>query len=258
MSLAIVRDGATASEGSGRALLSGRPVLFLPLLMVNTAAVWGQSGWFHSHVSPHVWTLAIALAVAVESIGIYLSQEAHDARMNDQAAATLQFAAYAVGFVAAGLNYSHFIGQGVATAVTFALMSAISPWLWSVRSRSMNRKRLTELGQSDKRGVKLSTSRKIWHPWMSLQVIRWAAWAGVTNPDDAVRGWELMSGDDDPVPVSGGPGRSSRTPAEWVAAADAIEAERPDLTQKQVAQQLGVSDTYLRRCRRATRKEGNQ
>lgn len=260
-------DGIRSSEGSRRAFLRERPVLFLPLLLVNGVACWGQAGWAYTNLLPRSWVLAVAFAVALESIGVYLSQEAHDARMNDQAAGMLQLGAYAMGATAGTLNYLHFSHNGTVTGATFAILSTISPWLWAIRSRSMSRRRLTDLGQSDKRGVKLSTSRKVWHPVKSVQVIRWAAWAGVTNPDDAVAGWELFAQTapvfrwrrrptpDDNTPVSGGGSvRNRRTPTEWVTEADRILADEPELTQHQIAERLGISDTYLRRCRRLTRE----
>jgi hypothetical protein len=170
--------------------------LLVPLVLVNAAAVWGQAGWAHEHLQPRSWWLALGFATAIETIGVYLALEAHDALMHDQAAAMLRVGSYGVGVLAGGLNYWHFAGARfapTATAVSFAVLSAISPWLWAIRSRAMNRARLVELGQIDKRGVKLSTSRKLWHPVKSLAVLSWASWAGVTEPDQAVRGWELSS-----------------------------------------------------------------
>lgn len=173
--------------------------LLLPLVLVNAAAVWGQAGWAYERVTPRLVAevtarvvLSLLFALSIESIGVYLSWEAHMARMNNEAAGLLQAAAYGVGAVAGWLNWDHWHvpGEDISAAVVFALLSAISPWLWAVWSRARNRARLAELGMTDPRGVKLSTSRKFWHPILSLRVVRWAAWSGEVNPGRAVAGWE--------------------------------------------------------------------
>lgn len=174
--------------------------LLLPLILVNAAAVWGQAGWAYTNITDPGWvnqariTLALVFALAIESIGVYLSWEAHEARMANQASGLLQAGAYAVGALAGWLNYQHFddvARSGIETqAVTFAALSAVSPWLWAVWSRARNRIRLAELELADTRGVKLSTNRKILHPVKSWKVTRWAAWAGEISPSVAVSGWE--------------------------------------------------------------------
>lgn len=180
--------------------------LLLPLVLVNAAAVWGQSGWAYDHVTRPAWdlgarvVLALLFALAVESIGVYLAWEAHGALMADQAAGLLRAGSYAVGGFAAWLNWEHWYrpGDELALPIAFAVLSGISPWLWAVWSRARNRQRLAELGLADARGVKLSTVRKILHPGRSWKVIRWAAWAGVTSPADAVSGWEIATGQAQP------------------------------------------------------------
>lgn len=173
--------------------------LLLPLVLVNAAAVWGQAGWAYERVTPRLVTeitarivLSLLFALSIESIGVYLSWEAHMARMNNEAAGLLQAGAYAVGGLAGWLNFDHWHvpGGDNSAAIVFALLSAISPWLWAVWSRARNRARLAELGMTDPRGVKLSTSRKFWHPILSLRVVRWAAWSGEVSPTRAVAGWE--------------------------------------------------------------------
>ena len=173
--------------------------LLLPLVLVNAAAVWGQAGWAYERVTPRLVTeitarlvLSLLFALSIESIGVYLSWEAHMARMNNEAAELLQAGAYSVGALAGWLNFDHWHQPGGdnSAAIVFALLSAISPWLWAVWSRARNRARLAELGMTDPRGVKLSTSRKLWHPILSLRVVRWAAWSGETSPTRAVAGWE--------------------------------------------------------------------
>jgi len=255
--------------------------LAVPLILVNAAAIWGQSGWAYEHITPAAWqplarlTLAVLFALAVESVGVYLAWEAHAALMADQAAGLLRLGSYGIGLLVGALNYAHFAGGGytpTAQAVAFGLLSAISPWLWAIRSRSLNRGRLAELGLIDERGVKLSTSRKLWHPWRSVAVMSWAAWAGVTSPSAAVAGWEAsrrkpedatedatetVSGqlvpavyatEEAPGESPGGAARSvvlSATEAQLIA--QALRAHQPDMTYDRIAQLVGRAPRSVQR-----------
>lgn len=255
--------------------------LAVPLVLVNAAAIWGQSGWAYEHITPAAWQplarlgLSILFALAVESVGVYLAWEAHAALMADQASGLLRLGSYGIGVLVGSLNYAHFAGGGytpTAQAIAFGLLSAISPWLWAIRSRSLNRGRLAELGLIDERGVKLSTSRKFWHPWRSLAVMSWAAWAGVTSPSAAVAGWEAsrrrngrvtedaspaLSGqgaplvgeaDDAPTDSPGGTGRAvvySRDEA--VMLARALKAAHPDMPHDRIADLVGRAPRSVQR-----------
>jgi hypothetical protein len=240
-------------------------------------AVWGQAGWAYEHLtSGGELGLAVALlfAAAVESIGVYLAWEAHAALMADQAAGLLRAGSYGVGGLVGALNYWHFASAGyapTAQAVTFGLLSAISPWLWAIRSRSMNRGRLAELDLVDVRGLKLSTSRKLWHPVRSLRLVRWAAWAGITNPATAVAGWEASVGRkaNRPTPVPAAPAEPDRhadagAPADEAAPGQeprqdirqaheiesvvcAIKAAYPSWSQRKIAAVAMTSPTNVRR-----------
>jgi len=255
--------------------------LAVPLILVNAAAIWGQSGWAFEHIAPTNWqpparfALAVVFALAVESVGVYLAWEAHAALMADQAAGLLRLGSYGVGVLVGALNYAHFTGGGyapTAQAVAFGLLSAISPWLWAIRSRSLNRGRLAELGLIDERGVKLSTSRKLWHPWRSVAVMSWAAWAGVTSPSAAVAGWEdsrrkpgsatkdaieTVSGqlipmadpaDDTPGESPGGTARAVvYSAAEAQLIAQALRAHQPDMTYDRIAQLVGRAPRSVQR-----------
>jgi len=192
-----VRDG---DEGAAR----GRVFLAVPLVLVNAAAVWGQAGWALTNITHGgIFGLIVAVlfALAVESIGVYLAFESHLALMADQAAGLLRVGSYAVGALAGALNFLHFREQSLATGIVFGALSAVSPWLWAIYSRARNRVRLAELDLVDQRGVKLSTSRKLWHPVRSMRVISWAAWEGETNPRAAVEGWERSRWDQAPGPT---------------------------------------------------------
>jgi hypothetical protein len=213
--------------------ISRRLVLLVPLVLVNAVAVWGQAGWAYNHITDPSWdprfrwALAFGFAAAVESIGVYLAWEAHSALMAGQSAGMLRGGSYAVGVLVGLLNYAHFAGDSYTPnpqAITFGLLSAISPWLWAIRSRSMNRDRLDELDMVDERGLKLSTSRKFWHPIRSIRVISWAAWAGVTKPAEAVARWEAENGI-----------KAGVIPAASVAVPDAPAASKATRTASEIA-----------------------
>lgn len=253
---APARAGADQAVGS-RPLLRAA-VTFLVLL--NTTAIYGQASWFRAHLSglpdgPAGWVVPVGVSLAIEMIGVYLMAMAHAAIMANQSAATLLFGGYSIGLTMGALNYSHFAptGRPNPSAATFGLLSAISPWLWRIYSRYVHRARLAELGQLDARGVRLGLNRQIWHPIKSLRVRSFAAWEGITSPEDAVRGWELMRGCED-APVSPAPA-AKRTAAEWVAMAESVRAAEPSLSWPEVAQRIGCSDRHLRTCRKSITKE---
>jgi hypothetical protein len=167
-------------------------VLAVPLGLVNLVALWGQAAWAHSNVTPS-WPAAWALAAAVELVGVWLALEAHHALMAGVAAAHLRLGAYAVAGAVAWLNYSHFAGPGMepnATAVTFAAMSAASPWLWMIRSRSRWREALAARGLADPRAVHFSGARKLLFPARTFMAFREAVWANITDPVEAVHAGE--------------------------------------------------------------------
>jgi hypothetical protein len=172
--------------------------LVVPIVLVNLIAVYGQGGWAYDNLVPadvrhHHPTVALLLslgfAVTVESVGIYLAVEAHLALMAGDASARLRFGSYAIGALVGVLNYAHFAGTGgspTALAITFGLLSSISPWLWAIRSRSLNRDRLRDLGQVDPRAVRFAPLRWVLFPRRTWLAFRAAVWAGVVRPADAI------------------------------------------------------------------------
>jgi hypothetical protein len=171
------------------------PPVFLVafLVLLNAVAMYGQAGWFREHITnhngPEDWIPAIGVALVVELVGVFLAGMAHATQMANQSAGTLRMGSYAVGLLVGALNFAHF-SANLATAITFGALSATSPWLWAIYSRYMHRDKLVELGLIDARGVKLSINRKFWHPIKSIRVMSYAAWAGTTDPEVAVRAWE--------------------------------------------------------------------
>lgn len=181
-----------------------RAVPYLPLVLVNLAAMTGQIGWALDHLEigePGTvlrWFVAAMFGATAESIALFLQYYANRALRNRDSAAMLYLGAFAVAALVASVNFSHwsnpkpneFFGTPNATAVVFALCSFASPWLWRIHSRAENREILKAAGEIDTRGVKLSLSRKLWHPWRSIGVISFSAWSGQTNPTEAVAEWE--------------------------------------------------------------------
>jgi hypothetical protein len=173
----------------------------VPLILVNIAGLVGQSIWTYQQLAKHFMTdhhelaavAAVLMGLAMESIAVYLAVQAHAAMMADQASGGLRMGSYAVGAVMAVINFNHFASapvDSVALGVMFGIASLTSPWLWAVDSKAAHRAQLAARGVVDPRGVKLSTVRKLWHPILSLKVVRWAAWAGEVHPERAVAGWE--------------------------------------------------------------------
>ncbi len=156
----------------------GRGVLVTILLLVNGAAMWGQAGWATDHIVPARWdwraglALALAFAAALELIGVYLALSADAAEDAGVPSGGIRLASYAQGIVSGALNASHF-GWFGAAGVAFGLMSAISPFLWSIQARI-------------RRGRPVAPSRRLWHPIRSIALIRHMAWEGITDEASAL------------------------------------------------------------------------
>lgn len=165
------------------------------LILVNTVAVYGQFAWAEGNlpsVTINGWSFplwAFLFAAALESIAIYLSYEAHKARMAGDSSAKLWAAAYGLALLAGGLNYWHWAGADhspTPAAVAFAAMSTLSPWLWGIRSRSLHRDELRDQGLIEPRSVKFSTARWLLHRQRTWAAFKAAVWAGETDPKKAV------------------------------------------------------------------------
>jgi len=164
--------------------------LIVPLLLVNTVAVYGQTQWAHKNLTPdsQYWLVAVGFAFAVESIGVYLAAEAHRALLAGDASLRLRLGSYGVGGLVGTLNYAHFapaLDEPNAKAIVFGVLSAISPYLWAIRSRSMSRDRLRALNLIDGRAVKFTAAQWLLFPIQSARAFRAAVWAGETNPSRA-------------------------------------------------------------------------
>jgi hypothetical protein len=167
--------------------------LFIPLVLVNAIAIFGQAEWGYDHLTHATLPMGIAIAVlfaaSVESIGFYLAVEAHAALMAGDASARLRMGSYFIGLLVGCLNYGHYAAahyRPTPTALAFGLLSSISPWLWSIRSRSMNREQLRQLGQIDPRAVRFSMLRWLLFPVQTTAAFRAAVWAGIVQPAEAI------------------------------------------------------------------------
>lgn len=240
--------------------------LVIPLLLVNTAAVYGQQGWAYDHLG-HDRLIAILFATAVESIGVYLAAEAHAALMAGDASARLRLGSYLVGLLVGTLNFAHFASHGYRAnpvALTFGLLSSISPLLWSIRSRSLNRDRLRELGQVDPRAVRFSILRWVLFPIRTGSAFRAAVWAGVVQPAEAVAAADAARAARRGAPKGGRPVTQLRavdaageavavkpaTPRRTASSADKVArtaARMPGATPTEVAARVGVTERTARR-----------
>jgi hypothetical protein len=181
-----------------------RAVPYLPLVLVNMAAVIGQVGWALEHLeigtagSPLRWFASFMFGATAESIALFLQYYANRALRNRDSAASLYLAAFLVAGLVAAVNFSHwsnpaegeFFGTPNATGVIFAVCSFSSPWLWRIHNRAEYREVLKAAGEIDSRAVKLSLSRKIMHPYRSFMVIWDASWDGTQTPAEAVAKFE--------------------------------------------------------------------
>jgi hypothetical protein len=177
----------------------------VPVLLVNACAFLGQLGYLRTHLT--AWGLPgqILVALTLESIAIYLSAHAHLARLADDSAFRLQTAAYTLAAVIGAMNYSHWCAphwHPTPIAITFALMSTLSPWLWGIFSRRESRDALKAKGLIEGHAVRLGVSRWFWYPFRSMRVTKLAAWEGINNPAEAIaldRAAELPATEIDPA-----------------------------------------------------------
>lgn len=161
----------------------------IPVLAVNACAFLGQLGYLRAHLLDWGLPGQLLVAFALEAMAVYLSYHAHVARLADDSVFRVQSAAYALALVIAAMNYSHWAAphwHPTPIAVTFALMSAASPWLWGVHSRRESRDSLKARGLIEGHAVRLGANRWFWYPGRSIRVTKLAAWEGITDPREAI------------------------------------------------------------------------
>jgi hypothetical protein len=167
----------------------------LPIILVNAVSVFGQTVYWYSHIFNLAG--AIAFAVALESVAVYLAYHAHLAQISNDASLRLRWASYIFGAIIGLLNGSHYLNNGkiTAAAVGMCLLSASSPWLWAIHTRRESRPILRDNGLIDAHAVRLGGNRVFWHPWKSAGVMSFAAWSGENRPAEAITQWETYRAD---------------------------------------------------------------
>ena len=162
----------------------------IPVILVNAVAFYGQLAFLrgHGHL-PAPFAIQALVAVALESIAVYLAWQAHLAQLADDSALRLRLAAYGMAALIAAMNYSHYAAphwRPTFAALAFALCSAVSPWLWSIHSRRESRDTLKARGLIEPHAVRLGMTRWTWHPLRSPRVMWHATWAGEGDPAKAI------------------------------------------------------------------------
>lgn len=160
----------------------------IPLILVNAVAFAGQLAFLRQHLP---WGLPgqVTMALALESIAVFLALHAHVAALANDSALRLRLSSYAFAVVIGTMNYSHFAGPGwrpTFPALAVGLMSASSPWLWSVHSRRVSRDALMARGLIEPHALRIGATRFMYHPARSFRVMRAAAWTGTTDPAEAI------------------------------------------------------------------------
>lgn len=222
-----------------------RGLLVLVLILVNSAAIWGQAGWALENIVPAGWdwraglALSLGFAAALELIGVFLATAADEAEEKGQPAGGVRIGSYAVGLISGGLNLSHW-GLFTAAAFAFGFLSTVSPFLWGVWSRV-------------RRGRPVAPSRRFWHPIESVKLIRFMAWEGIVSEIDAIRELDFRNAPEI-APVSP-PGRSM-TKAEIGTEAFRLKAEDPTRSWESIASEFGISASHLYQCRKASTAGG--
>jgi hypothetical protein len=172
--------------------------MVVPLLLINMAALYGQVSFAYETIAPPEWTtaakvvLACGVAAAIESVALYVSWHAMDALLLKSygTAARLRRTAYLIAFAVGLMNYSHFTSSlfaPTAAAITFGLLSLVSPWLWGLHAR---RERHVQLMSEDRKliddaGVEFSPERWKAFPLRAFMARRYALDEYITEPREA-------------------------------------------------------------------------
>lgn len=175
--------------------------------IVNYVAFRAQLRFWQAHLDP---ADAVLVAVALESIAIFWAWLAHQALVADDSALRPRLAAYGIALVIGALNYSHYCDPGwrpTVAAVTFGMMSVISPWLWSGYSRRVSRPVLKARNLIEDHAVRLGITRWCWHVYRCVKVMHAATWTGENRPAEAIK---LISKPGTPEPEAGTADRQSR------------------------------------------------
>lgn len=215
----------------------------VPVVLVNAVAFAGQLAFLREHLP---WPLAgqVAMAIALKSVAVYLAYHAHVAQLANDSALRLRLAAYGFALVIGAMNYSHWAAPGwhpTFTGVATGLMSAASPWLWSVHSRRVSRDALLARGLIEPHALLLGVTPWAWHPLRSARVMWHATWAGVTDPREAVALWGGQAGQPAGQRSMDAPEAPADVNAAVRMAYAASVASGAPVSQRQLADRFGVS-----------------
>lgn len=180
--LLLVLGAAFERPRASRAWLAA-----VPVILVNYVAFRAQLRFWQAWLSP---ADAVLVSVALESIAVYWAWMAHQAMVADDSALRPRLAAYGMALLIGVLNYSHYMRPGwkpTVAAVTFGMMSVISPWLWTAYSRRISRPVLKAKQLIEDHAVRLGITRWAWHAYRCVRVMHWATWTGENKPAEAIR-----------------------------------------------------------------------
>ena len=76
----------------------------IPVILVNAVAFYGQLAFLRGHLAAPSAVQAL-VAVALESIAVYLAWQAHLAQLADDSALRLRLAAYGMAALIGAMNY---------------------------------------------------------------------------------------------------------------------------------------------------------
>jgi len=175
------RPAGTSHGRAHRAWLAA-----VPVVIVNYVAFRAQLRFWQAHLDR---ADALLVAVALESIAIYLAWLANLALVADDSALRLRLSAYGTALVIGVLNYSHYCKPGwrpTVAAVTFGMMSVISPWLWTAYSRRVSRPVLKAKRLIEDHAVRLGANRWVYHAYRCVRVMRAATWKGENRIEEAI------------------------------------------------------------------------
>ncbi|MEW2442765.1 hypothetical protein [Micromonospora marina] len=226
-----------------------------PLLLVNAAAVGGQTGYAFTR-TPESWPAPARLAVAlvyaatVESIALYVNWHAHDALMHRATgtAAEMRRRAYLIAAVVAAMNYSHFDGEHwtpTPFAVGSGMASLLSPWLWGLHTRRVQQLQLLRADLVDETGAVFDRKRRRAFPLRTWRAERWSIEHHVRDPRVA---WDGYHAERAARRAAVRPGRLGTA---WAALRGRAVAVQPPAPKRPPV--LDESDPGVQECRKLAR-----
>ncbi|QLQ38014.2 hypothetical protein [Micromonospora robiginosa] len=226
-----------------------------PLLLVNAAAVGGQTGYAITR-TPESWPAPARLAVAlvyaatVESIALYVNWHAHDALMHRATgtATEMRRRAYLIAAVVAAMNYSHFDGEHwtpTPFAVGSGMASLLSPWLWGLHTRRAQQLQLLRADLVDETGAVFDRKRRRAFPIRTWRAERWSIEHHIRDPRVA---WDGYHAERAACRAQVRPGRLGSA---WAALRGRAVAIQPPAPKR--ASVLDESDPGVRECRKLAR-----